>query len=484
MTTSKTNGSPLREVAYGAQTPEPLQSDGPGPQVSADGVLPRAKRRKRRAKVDRGLPPDQELEKLAAAYLERQRKHWPKLAKAGLLSKPTASVIREMVDEFKAGHRTGKVDLDRVRPFADAVGRLGGSYNRYSCDNSNPDSGLDQMVNALNKARTEDRFIPWSYVFCDYSVTGLDPGRQGYSSYKAVLGDENHLVETTYIDDFTRASRDEIEWWKLASLSKRLNKRMIGASDGFDLNDPNSDLLITMFGLVSRLFIKGLREKVKRGMKGAAERGTCLGMLPLGFTRKIHRDSCGNVVLRPDGQPRKEPCIDPETSEHRRLLYELFAEKGWSAYKIMRHFNRLKLNDWDGWTERGLKQLLWSPSAIGVFVWNKTRREYNWEENKWIVVKNPRSAWKRHYNPELAIVSMDLWRAARRKLASMRRKSPLTGRKQSRNQASATTLFSGTLFCADCLKSDAGDAEIKLIRSTAKYKQMGCMERSSRRTRL
>jgi DNA invertase Pin-like site-specific DNA recombinase len=137
------------------------------------------------------------------------------------------------------------------------------------------------MVNSLNKAQSENRFVPWAYVFCDYSVSGVDASRQGYTSYKDVLSDPKQLIETTYVDDFTRAGRNEIEWWKLAALSKRCLKRLIGASDGFDLSSPNSDVMITMFGLVSRLFLKSLREKVGRGMRGAARRGTVLGQLPL-----------------------------------------------------------------------------------------------------------------------------------------------------------------------------------------------------------
>ena len=127
-----------------------------------------------------------------------------------------------MVEDFKERHRRGKVEVEAVCVFAKFCSKFGGNYNRFSCDNSSPLSIIDQMVNVLDKARAENRFIPWSYVFCDYSVTGLNPARQGYSSYKAIIGEEDHLIETTYIDDFTRASRDELEWWKLAHLSKRL----------------------------------------------------------------------------------------------------------------------------------------------------------------------------------------------------------------------------------------------------------------------
>jgi len=431
--------------------------------------LPRKPRKPHRSRADRGLPPDDELAKLASAFLQRQRKHWPQLAEAGLFPEPTPAVISGMVADFKICHRTGNVDIDSVRRFSKFCSKLAGNYNRYSCDNSSPLSVLDQMVNSLDKARAEARLIPWEYVFADYSVTGLDATRQGYSSYKKVLEHGEQLIETTYIDDFSRASRDALEWWKLAALSKRLNKRMIGASDGFDLSSADWDIKITIYGLLSRLFIKQLREKVRRGMKGAARRGTCLGKLSLGFTRRVHCKPDGEAVLDPDGQPIYEPCIDPVSSEDRLAMYVMFVERGMSAYQIARDFNRRKVDGWNRWTEGGIKGLLFSPDAIGVSIWNRNRSEYDYEAEKYITVRNPRSEWQVRYAPELAIVPLHLWRATRRKLAEMRRSSPLTGKKLSRNTISATTTFSGTLFCDYCV------SELKLNRSTSKYKVMGCL---------
>ncbi len=109
------------------------------------------------------------------------------MAQAGLLPEPGDPVIEALVEDFKKRHRTAKVDPDTVRGYLKFVSKLGGNYDRYSCDNSSPLSIIDQMVKALDKARSESRFVPWAYVFCDYSVTGLDASRQGYMSYKTMV---------------------------------------------------------------------------------------------------------------------------------------------------------------------------------------------------------------------------------------------------------------------------------------------------------
>ncbi|MCA9054935.1 MAG: recombinase family protein [Planctomycetaceae bacterium] len=436
--------------------------------------LPRPPRTRRRSHGDRGLPPIADLAKLAEVYLCEQRRLWPELANSGLLPEPTEDIVQQMAEDFQARHRGAVPDVNAMDPFHKLVRRLGGAYCRYSCDNSSTNSILDQMTNCLQRAQAEDRFIPWQYVHADYSVTGRDSSRVGYTAYKALLKSTDHLVETTYIDDFTRASRDEIEWWKLAALSKRLDRGLVGASDNFNLRDPNSEALITIYGLLSRLFLKGLREKVLRGMKGAARRRTVVGMLSLGFTRCPLVDEHGNIVQGPDGRPTNVPCIDPHTSSDRRLLFELFVDKCWSTYQIAREFNRRQVDSSEGWTVGAIRNLLWSPSAIGVFVWNRTRNEFDPESQIWRRHKNPRSEWVVYYDPELALVPLKDWCSARRKLAAARHRNPRTGRKPSRNENSASTLFSGTLYCACCQDRGLANAELKLIRSAGKYQQMGC----------
>lgn len=464
----------MREDAIDAQKFEqvlPSQHGNPAVQSGGEAVnspLPRPERRRRRSKSERGLPEDRELENLAKAFLEAQREYWPDLTSLGIFPEPSQPTVSAMVENFKNRHM-GVEPPEVPESLRGAIKRqLAGGYLRYSCDNSDPTSIVDQMVNVLAAANRENRLLIWDYLFADYAVSGLDANRQGYSAYRRLLESKQPL-ESTYIDDFTRASRDSLEWWRLAEYSKRYHKRLVGASDGFDLSSADWDIKVTVYGLISRLFVKSLREKVLRGMKGAARRFGTLGKLALGFTRRPKLDENGRPLIKANGRPMTEPCIDEETRDARLLMYRMFVEEGQSPGQIAKRFNELEIDNAKCWDRRTIVGLLKSPTAIGVFISNRQRTEFDPVENRWISVKKPRSEWVVQFRRELAIVPMALWCAARKKLAHIRANDPKTGKRRTRNEVRPTTLFSGTLFCDYC------NEELKLIRSTEKYKQFGCI---------
>jgi hypothetical protein len=256
---------------------------------------------------------------------------------------------------------------------------------------------------------------------------------------------------------------------------ERLRKRMIGASDGFDLNSPDWDVKITIYGLVSRLFLKGFRETSKRGMKGAARRGSCIGRLPIGWTRRVCRDNNGNIVVGRDGKLKCVPCIDPASKDHALLVYELDTQKKWSRCRIARHFNEQRIEGSDRWTAQSIRYILSNPAYVGVFIWNRYRTEYDPDEERWTRIRNPRSEWEIYIDKTLALIPLNVWKQARRRIGMSRRTNPKTGKNPSRNQNSATTLFSGTLVCGYC------GEELTLYRSDGKYKLMGCKNGPGRR---
>ncbi|ODA36489.1 recombinase family protein [Planctopirus hydrillae] len=436
---------------------------------SSSDLQPRAPRKRKRSSAERGLASDHDLANLARTYLEVQHRLWPVPVTQGVLSAMTDDVIQQMVAHYKECHQSQRLDVTTAMDRSNGLQlKLAAAYARYSCDNSSPTSIVDQMVNCLHKAHAEGRFIPWEFIFTDYSVSGLDSGRRGYLNCKELINAPEKPIDTVYIDDFTRASRDSLEWWKLGWFCKRRCLRMIGASDGFDLSSPNWDIFITIYGLLSRLFIRSLQEKVGRGMKGAARRRTCLGKPPMGFTRKLMRDVDGNPIVRPSGRPQFTWSIDPVSREFVEQLFELFVDRRMSAYAIAKQFNQQKIDGTDTWSESTIKNMLWNPAYIGVFIWNRTRREFDFDKEKYVTVQNPRKEWIVTHEPSQAIIPLAKWRAARKLLAQTKRKPGLR-QPVSRNQQRATTLFSGTLVCADCGR------ELLLYRSAQQYKNMYCV---------
>ncbi len=275
--------------------------------------LPRPQRQRRRPMEDMGLPPDDELTKLADFYLTKAAQLWPEMAKAGLLPKPAAGVLQEMVDDFKVRHRTGKVNPKLLESFRKLVKKFGVAYPRYSDDNSDPKSIVDQMREILEGAKAQSRFIPWTYLFADYARSALHGRRQGYDSLMKIIKSKDHSVETVFIHEFMRGNRNEDEAWKLAGTCKRLNVRLVGVSDSFNLDSGDWDTQVRFYNLFTHMETKYKRIRVRRGMRGAAMENRSLGKMPLGYTRRAKLDANGGIIRGSDDKPVYERCIDPVT---------------------------------------------------------------------------------------------------------------------------------------------------------------------------
>ena len=431
-------------------------------------LLSRPVRKRRRSSAERGLPPDQQLVDLAKAYLEQQNRYWPELSKTGILSQATDSVISDMVCDYKQRHAAENLVTESAQSLPSAKQPMAGGYCRYSCDNSQPTSIVDQLTNILRVAKEHGRFIPWKFLFADYAVSGLDENRHGYTAYKTLFKQTDLQLEAVYIDDFTRASRDEKEWWNLYAIAQQFQIPLIGASDGFNSADPNSDVLLTMFGLVSRLFVKGLREKVSRGMRGAVERGTVVGKLALGFTREQQVDANGDLVINAKGKPVHRMAIDEETREWVEFVFDAYVNRGQTPGAIARHFNQHEVDTSTGWTRTSILKILRNELYRGRFIWNRYRREEDLETKKTAKIENPEADWTIFEDSELAIIPEATWQAAKVKLDERRAKSPRTGQPWRVRNHIANTLFGRSLVCGYCGRS------LSLFRSTERYKSMYC----------
>lgn len=130
---------------------------------------------------------------------------FPELVTSGVLPPPTDAECKSMSDEFRNRQASGTLP-----PLPPQPGKLprSAAYVRFSCDNFNPKSLDDQLTQIPTRARREEEFIPWAWVFADSGLSGRTPRRGSYAALKLLLRDAHHRVRTVFIDDFSRGVGD------------------------------------------------------------------------------------------------------------------------------------------------------------------------------------------------------------------------------------------------------------------------------------
>lgn len=446
-----------------------------GQLVAGDpGLTPR--QRKKRTK---GLPEIENLRVLARTWLEQAHKLYPDLVKTGVVPEITDANTQQLVDAFINRFVSGEPAPFETQLDAEAYVAVAAAYCRYSDDNSNATSLDDQLAQAMQKAASEKRFIPWEYCFADASVTGRTQLRRGYVLAKEALHRfRESALDTLYIDDFSRASRAAIETYRLARLMEVLKLRLIGVSDGFVLGTEAAHILIMAAAMFNEWFITQLRKKVLRGMKGAAMRGTSLGMVPFGYKLVNKLDENGNPIINAKDKAVKVPAIHEKHRHHVIRAAKWIADDHLSYKEVARRFNAAKVNGSASWTGSHISKLMANPIYGGTCVYNRTCTIWDKETGEFSREPNPESEWIVRDTPELRIIDKVLWDRLRARADEVAEKAPRTGKKLDRNGKTMpeceindlypTTIVDGVLYCSSCGR------EMRLVHSDGKHKQLAC----------
>ncbi|MBI1370438.1 MAG: hypothetical protein GC162_17520 [Planctomycetes bacterium] len=303
-------------------------------------------------------------------------------------------------------------------------------------------------------------------MYCDYARSATRGVRQGFERFIVFLREGTYHADSVYIDEFMRGMRDEKDAWRLAGLCKSRKLRLTGV-DGFSIDGEDWDMRVKMYSLFSYSETKYKRQRVRRGLAGAAEEDRVIGKLPLGYAKRVKRDANGRVIYNSKGLPVHGRAFDPVT---KKIVYEMFEKivhGGWSIYQMTQKFNKEKIDGSDGWTCESIRKLLINPAFIGLFVYNQWVAEWDYEKNRVIRVKKPWYEWSVYFDRDLAIIPK-AWHVEMRKRYFKGRARRATQMPSAEERRQARTLFCHTLVCGYC------DHKIRLYRSTDKHKDMYC----------
>jgi site-specific DNA recombinase len=302
-------------------------------------------------------------------------------------------------------------------------------YSRYSSDLQNDRSIEDQIVVCEKFAEKNDWVVKGN--FYDRAASGASLfGRPQF----AKMVSEAHAGSFDIIlsEDLDRLSRSQSD---IAQLFENMNFAEIEIhtlADGLI-----NEMHIGVKGTMSALFLKGLAQKVRRGLGGAVRAGRNPGGDLYGYT------------------PRKGEAgvldINTETASVVKRIYEEYVA-GASPRSIAAGLNidnipaprggKWNASTINGNTARG-QGLLLNEKFVGRVVWNKRRSVKDPKTGRRVTRTNPQTEWIVMDVPGLRILDDKLFEAAHARRLN-------AGTPASRRRPKSKRLLSGLLRCGGC----------------------------------
>ena len=340
-----------------------------------------------------------------------------------------------------------------------------GIYTRYSSDLQDERSIEDQ-------ARECQKYISSNEgntykIYADRAMSGASRFRP---NYQQLLQDATEQkFQFIIAEALDRLSRDQED---LAALYKHLTFHevvLITLSEGLI-----NELHVGLKGTMNALFLRDLAQKTRRGLEGCVRNGRSAGGISYGY----------NVIK---GFDHNGVAIKGKTEINQfetQIIHRIFVEfsEGKSPRRIAKDLNNEKITGPRGstWTDtviRGHKKkgtgILNNERYIGRIIWNRQRFIKNPNTGKRISRLNPKKEWVIKENPELRIVSDNLWKSVKERQRIIAELAPIhCGRNHLTGSKRRKFFLSGLLKCGKC----GGGYTIV---STDRY---GCANRKNRGT--
>jgi DNA invertase Pin-like site-specific DNA recombinase len=276
--------------------------------------------------------------------------------------------------------------------------------------------------------------------------SGVGSDRPAFQRLLHVALSPGRPFNTILVDDTSRLSRSQSESLTIIEKLKFAGVRVVFISQGIDTDSDQSDVQMTVHGLVDSLYVKELAKKTHRGLESCALQGLHTGGRCYGYS----------TVAVGEGESRRLVINKTEAS----VVKEIFemSVTGLSLKKIAKCLNskcvsppRSKSSNRGTWCPTAIRAMLKRELYKGEIVWNRSKFVKVPGTNKRRSRPRPESEWKRLSVPELAIVSNDLWNSVQSRFKSLGDAHTGQDRRGLLHRSlTSPYLFSGLLKCGVC----------------------------------
>ena len=283
-------------------------------------------------------------------------------------------------------------------------------------------------------------------------------GRDGLNDLIRLAKTNPRPFDIILIDDTSRLGRYLPDVMKVIDVLDNYGVSVYFVAQGLDSRQPGFRQILTLHAMMDEQYVFGLRDKVHRGqhgriLNGYIHGGKCYGYKNVPVEDPTRRGEYGRPAVIGVFQQ-----VIPEEKAVIIRIFEMYAAgasyadiaKALNAEGVLSpqppHKGKIR-----AWCPSGIREMLLNERYRGVVIWNRTQTIRNRETGR--AERRPRSEseWVRVENPELRIVSDELWQEVREQNRRVREKygsKRLGG--MNRTKTSRLYLFSGLLECGLC----------------------------------
>jgi DNA invertase Pin-like site-specific DNA recombinase len=330
-------------------------------------------------------------------------------------------------------------------------------YTRYSTDQQNPTSTIDQTRNCKEAAEQCGWTVLDEYVISDEGTSGQSLyGRDGLLKLLELAKSKNCPFDGILIDDTSRFGRNLSETLPLTDKFKYYKVFLHFVNRGLDSRDPKFRSLYIKSGEEDENLCRSISEKVHRSHRGRV----LAGRVPSGVVYGYRNNPIEDPELgRRYGRYRVvgvERVIDLEQAAVVVRIFRMYVSGlGYGAIAGVlneegvpsplkgsgKHPRR--------WCARTISKILNQEKYITVHIWNRTQVVRNPDTGRKEQHPRPEHEWERIEMPDWRIISPELW-AAKEDTKKRRKDKYQSIGGLNTTAASRKYIFSGRLFCGVC----------------------------------
>ena len=254
--------------------------------------------------------------------------------------------------------------------------KIAASYARYSSDQQDEKSIVDQQRMCCEQAVRDGLVIKSEFEFADDAVSGTKLRRAGLDQLLAVAKQRGFQV--LYFHSLSRLARESvITMPMLKELVYVHQVRVISLTEGIDTVRPHWEINAVFSSLHHEQYIKDLSVNVHRGQVGTVLARFSVGDYRLGYTSVP--SLCGEMIGRGrNAKQRMVYAIDSIGAEWVRPIFDWFVVERRSLGWVVRELTRLNAPKdhratTAAWQHQLVVRILRSPKYIGLWPWGGSR---------------------------------------------------------------------------------------------------------------